>query len=73
VANEYGEFPVESGIVNDQITAEWSVPERGGQLGITTSGTIQGDDINGAAQLADGSLFAHRMSRNRFDGRLKYM
>jgi hypothetical protein len=67
VINEDGEFPVEGKIAGDKVTIEWSVPEQGEQLRIIMDGTIQGDDINGVARLAgvgEGSLFAHRLSRN---------
>ena len=67
VVNEDGEFPLEGKVAGDQVTAEWTVPEQGEQIKITMSGTVQGDDINGVARLGnvgEGSLFAHRMSRN---------
>jgi hypothetical protein len=67
IVNEDGEFPVEGKIADDQVTVEWSVPEQGEQLRIIMSGTVHGDDINGVARLAgvgEGSLFAHRLSRN---------
>jgi hypothetical protein len=67
VVNEDGEFPVEGKIDGDQVTASWTVPEQGEPLRITLAGTVKGDDIDGVARLAgvgEGSLFAHRMSRN---------
>jgi hypothetical protein len=67
VVNEDGEFPVEGRIVDDQITVEWVVPERGQEMTITMRGTVKGDDIEGVARLGnvgEGALSAHRMSRN---------
>ena len=67
VVNEDGEFPMEGKVVDDEITAEWTVPEQGEQLKITMNGTVRGDDINGVARLGnvgEGSLYARRLSRN---------
>lgn len=67
VINEDGEFPMQGRIVDDQITAEWTVPEQGQQMTITMNGTVHGEDISGTARLGnvgEGSLSAHRMSRN---------
>ena len=67
VVNEDGEFPVDGRIVDDQITIEWTVPERGQEMKITMSGTVKGDDIEGVARLGnvgEGALSAHRISRN---------
>jgi len=67
VINEYGEFPLKGNVVDNHVTVEWTVPEDGEQVTITMSGTLQGDDITGTARLGnigEGSLTAHRMSRN---------
>lgn len=67
VINEDGEFPMKGRVDGDQITAEWMVPEQGEPIKITMSGTVRGEDIDGVARLGtvgEGSLFAHRMSRN---------
>jgi len=67
VINEYGEFPLTGRVVDNHVTVEWTVPEDGEQVTITMSGTLVGDDITGTARLGnigEGSLTAHRMSRN---------
>jgi len=67
VVNEDGEFPVEGKIVEDRVTVEWTVPEQGEPMTITMNGKVRGDDIEGTARLGklgEGSLYAHRLSRN---------
>jgi hypothetical protein len=67
VINEDGQFPLQGHIVENQITAEWTVPEQGEQMKITMKGTVDGEDITGTARLGnvgEGSLSAHRVSRN---------
>jgi hypothetical protein len=65
--NEDGEFPVEGAVNEDQVTFKWTVPEQGGQMQITVKGKIEGEYINGTAQLGnvgEGSMSARRLSRN---------
>jgi hypothetical protein len=67
VINEDGEFPVRGQIVDDHITVEWTVPEKGEQMTITMNGTVRGEEISGTARLGnvgEGSLSARRVSRN---------
>jgi hypothetical protein len=67
VINEDGQFPLQGRIVEDQITAEWTVPEQGEQMKITMKGIVNGEEITGTARLGnvgEGSLSAHRVSRN---------
>ena len=67
VINEDGQFPLQGRIVENQITAEWTVPEQGEQMKITMKGIVNGEDITGTARLGnvgEGSLSAHRVSRN---------
>ena len=68
VVNEDGQFPMHGSVVDDQITVEWTVPEQGEQMTITMKGTVHGEDIDGTARLGnvgEGSLTAHRVSRNQ--------
>jgi hypothetical protein len=63
VTDEYGEYPVEGRFADGQVTASWSVPEEGKLLEITMRGRLDGDVINGTAQLGDageGTLVARR-------------
>ena len=67
VINEDGQFPLQGRIVENQITAEWTVPEQGEQMKITMKGIVNGEEITGTARLGnvgEGSLSAHRVSRN---------
>ena len=63
VVDEYGEFPLDGRISGNDITIVWSIPEDGKLIDITVKGKLEGDAINGVAQignLGEGPLTARR-------------
>lgn len=61
--DEFGEYPIEGRVTDDQVTVVWSVPEDGKMLEITMKGRIEGNQITGTAKLGDvgeGPLTARR-------------
>ena len=67
VVDEYGEYPIDGRLADDQVTVTWTVPEDGKLLEITMKGTLAGDTITGTAKLGnvgEGALRAHRTSEN---------
>lgn len=64
VVDEYGEYPLEGRFEGTKVTAAWAVYEAGKRLEITLRGTLDGNVINGVAQLGDageGPLIARRI------------
>jgi len=67
VIDEYGEYPIEGRLVDDQLTVVFSVPENGKMLEITLQGKLQGDTLTGTAKLGnvgEGPMSARRTSRD---------
>ena len=63
VTDEYGEWPIEGKLTEDQVTVVWSVPEDGKMMEITMKGKLEGNLITGTAKLGDvgeGPLSARR-------------
>src|SRR6266850_8033516 len=63
VTDEYGEFPIDGRLADQQVTIVWSVPEDGKLLEITMKGKLEGNVINGTAKLGnvgEGPLTARR-------------
>jgi len=63
VTDEYGEYEIDGRAADGQITVQWSVPEDGRLLRITMRGKLDGNVINGTAQLGEigeGPLSARR-------------
>ena len=63
VTDEFGEWPIEGRLTEDQVTVVWSVPEDGKMLEITMTGKLDGNVINGTAKLGnvgEGPLTARR-------------
>jgi hypothetical protein len=63
VTDEFGEWPIEGRLTDDQVSVVWSVPEDGKMLEITMSGKLEGNVINGTAKLGtvgEGPLTARR-------------
>ncbi len=61
--DEFGEYPIDGRVTDDQVTVVWSVPEDGKMLEITMKGRIEGNQITGTAKLGDvgeGPLTARR-------------
>ena len=64
VTDEFGEYPLEGRFEGTRVTAVWSVYDDGKLLEITLKGTLDGNVINGVAQLGDageGTLIARRI------------
>lgn len=64
VTDEFGEYPLEGRFEGGRVTALWSVYDDGRMLAITLKGTLDGNTINGVAQLGDvgeGPLVARRI------------
>ena len=67
VIDEYGEYPVEGRLMDDQVTVVFSVPDDGKMLEITLKGKLDGDTITGTAKLGnvgEGPMSARRTSRD---------
>ena len=63
VTDEFGEWPIEGRLTDDQVSVVWSVPEDGKMLEITMTGKLEGNVINGTAKLGnvgEGPLTARR-------------
>ena len=61
--DEFGEYPIEGRVADDQVTVVWEVPEDGKMLEITMKGKLEGNLITGTAQLGtvgEGPLTARR-------------
>jgi hypothetical protein len=61
--DEFGEYPIEGRVADDQVTVVWEVPEDGKMLEITMKGKLEGNVITGTAQLGtvgEGPLTARR-------------
>jgi hypothetical protein len=61
--DEFGEYPIEGHIADDQVTVVWSVSEDGKMLEITMQGKLEGTLITGTAKLGsvgEGPLTARR-------------
>lgn len=64
VTDEFGEYPIQGRFVDGYVTVVWSVSEEGKILEITMKGKLDGDAIEGTAQLGDvgeGTLTARRV------------
>jgi hypothetical protein len=64
VTDEYGEYPMSGRLADRRVTARWSVFDDGKMLEITMNGTLDGNVINGTAQLGEageGPLIARRI------------
>ena len=53
VTDEFGEWPIEGRLTDDQVNVVWSVPEDGKLLEITMTGKLDGNVINGTAKLGN--------------------
>ena len=63
VTDEYGEFPIDGRLADQQVTIVWSVPEDGKLIEITMKGKLEGNVINGTVKLGnvgEGPLTARR-------------
>jgi hypothetical protein len=63
VTDEYGEFPIDGRLADQQVTIVWSVPEDGKLVEITMKGKLEGNVINGTVKLGnvgEGPLTARR-------------
>jgi hypothetical protein len=49
VTDEYGEWPIEGRITDNEVTVVWTVPEDGKLLDITMKGTLKDNVITGTA------------------------
>lgn len=61
--DEFGEYPIDGRLTDDQVTVIWQVPEDGKMLEITMKGKLEGNLITGTAKLGDvgeGPLTARR-------------
>ena len=61
--DEFGEYPIEGRVADDQVTVVWEVPEDGKMLEITMKGKLEGNLITGTAKLGtvgEGPLTARR-------------
>jgi hypothetical protein len=61
--DEFGEYPIDGRLTDDQVTVVWQVPEDGKMLEITMKGKLEGNVITGTAKLGDvgeGPLTARR-------------
>jgi hypothetical protein len=64
VTDEYGEFPIDGRLADQQVTIVWSVPEDGKILEITMKGKLEGSVITGTVRLGnigEGPLTARRV------------
>ena len=64
VTDEYGEFPIDGRLTDQQVTIVWSVPEDGKLLEITMKGKLEGNLITGTVTLGkvgEGPLTARRV------------
>jgi len=63
VTDEYGEFPIDGRLADQQVTIVWSVPEDGKLIEITMKGKLDGNVITGTVKLGnvgEGPLTARR-------------
>ena len=63
VTDEYGEFPIDGRLADQQVTIVWSVPEDGKLIEITMKGKLEGNVITGTVRLGnvgEGPLTARR-------------
>src|SRR6185295_290047 len=63
VTDEYGEFPIDGRLADQQVTIVWSVPEDGKLVEITMKGKLEGNVITGTVKLGnvgEGPLTARR-------------
>ena len=63
VTDEYGEFPIDGRLTDQQVTIVWSVPEDGKLIEITMKGKLEGNVITGTVKLGnvgEGPLTARR-------------
>jgi hypothetical protein len=63
VTDEYGEFPIDGRLADQQVTIVWSVPEDGKLVEITMKGKLEGNVITGTVRLGnvgEGPLTARR-------------
>ena len=61
--DEFGEYPIDGRVADDQVTVVWEVPEDGKMLEITMKGKLEGNVITGTAKLGtvgEGPLTARR-------------
>ena len=64
VTDEYGEFPIDGRLADQQVTIVWSVPEDGKLIEITMKGKLEGNVITGTVKLGnvgEGPLTARRV------------
>lgn len=64
VTDEYGEFPIDGRLTDQQVTIVWSVPEDGKLVEITMKGKLDGNVITGTVKLGnvgEGPLTARRV------------
>jgi hypothetical protein len=70
--DEFGEYPIDGRLADDQVTVVWQVPEDGKMLEITMKGKLEGNLITGTAKLGDvgeGPLTARRTGDGDHDVR----
>lgn len=63
ITDEYGEYPIDGRLKDDEVTIVWTIPDDGKLVDISFKGKLEGDVINGVAQignLGEGPLQARR-------------